>query len=62
MICQILNILPIEIVHIGDHKEYDFIVPKKIGINAFYLNRKKKCNNYYYVKDLKEFEEKLKTI
>jgi hypothetical protein len=29
-----------DVVHIGDDPEADFAVPKGIGINAIYLNRK----------------------
>lgn len=30
-----------EMLHIGDHKEFDFYVPKMIGVNALFLDRKK---------------------
>jgi len=41
---KVLNLLKIqsnEIIHIGDNFEFDYISPKKIGINSFYLNRKR---------------------
>lgn len=62
MVCQNLNIHPTEMIHIGDHKEFDYIIPKNIAIHSFYLNRKKTSNEEYVVYDLKEFEEKIKTL
>ena len=31
---------PQEVVHIGDHWIFDFVNPRKIGMNAYYLDRK----------------------
>jgi HAD superfamily hydrolase (TIGR01549 family) len=38
-ICQILKVDPTEIVHVGDHYEFDYLVPKSLGIRAFFLDR-----------------------
>ena len=38
-ICQILKANPPEIVHVGDHYEFDYLVPRSLGIHAFYLDR-----------------------
>ena len=38
-ICAILDVKPQAVVHIGDHWVFDFLNPRKIGINAFYLDR-----------------------
>ena len=56
MICKNLKIQPQEMVHVGDHKEFDYLTPQKLGINAFYLDRKKTTTGPYIVSDLKEFE------
>ena len=34
-----LKIKPDEMVHIGDSWESDYLVPKKVGINSFFLDR-----------------------
>ncbi len=39
-ICEILEIKPEEMVHVGDHWYFDFVYPREEGINAFYLDRK----------------------
>jgi len=35
----LLKVNPEEIVHIGDHPVFDYLNPRKIGINAFLLKR-----------------------
>jgi len=57
MICKKLLIQPEEMVHVGDHKEFDYRSPKKLGITAFYLDRKKTSTASYVVHDLSQFEE-----
>jgi putative hydrolase of the HAD superfamily len=53
------NIKPEEIIHIGNHKYYDYDVPKELGIKTFFLDRKSKHNIDGSVKDLREFVEKI---
>jgi putative hydrolase of the HAD superfamily len=36
------KIKPHEMLYIGDNLEFDYMVPKSIGINTIYLNRRKK--------------------
>jgi putative hydrolase of the HAD superfamily len=57
MICKKLTIKPQEMVHIGDHKEFDYLVPQKLGITAFYLDRNKTSTGLYTVHNLSQFEE-----
>jgi len=38
-ICQLLQIKPREMVHVGDHWEFDYVVPKGLGIRAFHVDR-----------------------
>jgi len=37
--CRSLNVKPAELVHVGDHYEVDYLVPRKIGIEAYFLDR-----------------------
>jgi len=46
-VCQEMNILPEEMVHIGDNREFDFTIPRQIGINALHLDRKGKAGPSY---------------
>lgn len=61
-VCKDLNIQPSELIHTGDHKKFDYKIPKKIGINSFYLDREKREENEYIVYDLKEFEYNVRII
>jgi putative hydrolase of the HAD superfamily len=58
-ICQILGVNPQEVIHIGDHYEFDYLVPRSLGIYAFYLDRSGKKNGEYVLKDLNDLENRL---
>ncbi len=52
---------PSDAIHIGDHYEFDYIVPKSVGIKAYYLDRDgKKPKDSFTVKNLKEFATLIK--
>ena len=58
-ICQTLGACPQEIVHIGDHYEFDYLVPRKLGIHAFYLDRSGEKRGEFVLGNLGELEEKI---
>jgi putative hydrolase of the HAD superfamily len=58
-ICEILGSQPHEIVHVGDHFEFDYLVPRTLGIHAFYLDRSGGKRGDFVLCDLKELEKKL---
>lgn len=62
MVCKNLGIEKERMIHIGDNYEFDYLAPRKAGIKSFYLDRKGNENGEYVVKDLREFEEKLKKL
>ena len=41
------KITPDRIIHIGDNKKSDYLIPKKMGINAVLIPRNSKINLYY---------------
>jgi putative hydrolase of the HAD superfamily len=59
MICHKLNISPPEMIHIGDHEEFDYLSPQKIGITSYYLDREKQVRGRHIVSDLKQFEKEI---
>jgi HAD superfamily hydrolase (TIGR01549 family) len=61
-ICDILAVHPQEIIHIGDHYEFDYVVPQSLGIHAFYLDRSGVKHGEFVISDLKDLEEKLLPI
>jgi putative hydrolase of the HAD superfamily len=59
MICKKLKIKPQEMIHVGDHKEFDYLAPQKLGIISYYLDRKKNTTGLHIVSNLKEFEKNI---
>jgi HAD superfamily hydrolase (TIGR01549 family) len=60
-ICEILGANPHEIVHVGDHYEFDYLVPRKLGIHAFYLDRSAGQRGDFVLWNLRELEKRLPT-
>jgi HAD superfamily hydrolase (TIGR01549 family) len=58
-ICRILVASPQEIVHVGDHYEFDYLVPRSLGIHAFYLNRSDEQRGDFIISDLRDLEKRL---
>ena len=58
-ICQSLGTTPQEIVHVGDHYEFDYVVPRSLGIHAFYLDRSGERKGEFIIPDLRDLEKKL---
>ncbi|MBS3147445.1 HAD family hydrolase [Candidatus Woesearchaeota archaeon] len=61
-VCEELKIEPDELVHIGNNTDFDYKVPISIGINAFLIDRIGHYKEPYVVRDLYEFEEKIKEL
>jgi HAD superfamily hydrolase (TIGR01549 family) len=61
-ICEVLETRPQEIVHVGDHYEFDYLVPRSLGIHAFYLDRLGEQRGASIISDLRDLEERLPTI
>jgi putative hydrolase of the HAD superfamily len=58
-ICEILGADPHEVVHVGDHFEFDYLVPRTLGIQAFYLDRLGEQKGDSVLWDLRELEKRL---
>jgi len=58
-VCDILSVDPQEIVHVGDHYDFDYLVPRRLGIQAFYLDRFGKQKGEFVLKDLSELEKRI---
>jgi len=57
---SVLNVKPEQLVHVGDDEDFDFKIPRKMGITAYLLDRKRKGKKgEFVVHSLKELEEKL---
>lgn len=60
-VCSICEVTPNEMIHVGDDQCFDFEVPNKIGIEAFYLDRTGNHSGQSVVHSLMELGQKLTT-
>lgn len=59
-ICDTMGVLPAELIHVGDHYDFDYRAPRELGVNAYFLNRNgSETSGNHTIRDLKEF---IKTI
>jgi FMN phosphatase YigB (HAD superfamily) len=58
-VCQILSANPLEIIHVGDHYEFDYLVPRRLGIHAFYLDRTAQKTGDFILWDLRDLRQSL---
>lgn len=59
-VCKKLRVEPENVAHVGDHYNFDFRVPRMVGISAFYLDRSDESSIKNVVKDLSEFRDLLR--
>lgn len=60
--CRDLDVAPGQIIHIGDHMQFDFIEPASIGINAFHLDRNQEGGMATSLRSLNELVPLVKNI
>ncbi|MDH5419677.1 MAG: HAD family hydrolase [Candidatus Bathyarchaeota archaeon] len=58
-VCSILRVSPHEMIHIGDDRNFDFDVPRRLGIPAFHLDRTGKHVGEFVIHSLEELNRKL---
>jgi len=56
-VCAVLGIHPEQMIHVGDHYEFDYLVPRAVGVQAFYLNRSASQDGEFILRDLRELEK-----
>ena len=55
-LCTVIGTDPARLIHVGDHVEHDFKAPRKIGIQAYHLDRDGgPATSSHCVSDLREF-------
>lgn len=59
-ICGLLGTEPVDVLHVGDHYDFDYLVPKTLGIRAYYLDRTGQKVGDEVLWSLKSLEEKLR--
>jgi len=58
-VCGILEISPKEMIHVGDDRKFDFDVPRRLGIQAFHLDRTGEHKGKFVIRSLEELNKKL---
>jgi HAD superfamily hydrolase (TIGR01549 family) len=54
---------PSHAIHVGDHFEFDYLIPKQLGMGAYFLDRDgNKPKDRYTIKDLTEFAHLLRNL
>jgi putative hydrolase of the HAD superfamily len=58
-VCEIMKVRPEEMIHVGDHYEFDYLIPRTLGIRAFYLDRSAQKRGASILWDLERFPERI---
>jgi putative hydrolase of the HAD superfamily len=58
-VCQAMGVEPEEMAHVGDLWNSDLVIPRRIGIKAFYLDRNGGRQGSEVVRDLTHFQRRL---
>jgi HAD superfamily hydrolase (TIGR01549 family) len=58
-VCELIGVAPHEVIHVGDHWEFDYAVPSKVGMCCFFLDRAGTCEGESVVRNLKELEQRI---
>ena len=58
-ICSLLGVRPQRLIHVGDHWEFDYQVPRGMGIVAFHLCRGGERSGPQVIRDLRRLPEVL---
>jgi len=61
-VCNMCSVMPQEMVHVGDDRFFDFEIPKKLGISAFFLDRTGQCTQKSTIRNLQELNERLLSL
>ncbi|OGO08224.1 MAG: hypothetical protein A2Y61_01080 [Chloroflexi bacterium RBG_13_60_13] len=59
-VCQMVDVEPAQLAHVGDHRAFDHDVPRELGIRAFYLDRTGIESGDSVLQNLGQFVERLR--
>jgi putative hydrolase of the HAD superfamily len=58
-ICQKLKVKPEQVLHIGDHWEFDYLAAKKIGMKVLFLDRTNIKKEEFIINSLQQIKKKI---
>ena len=57
--CHEMGVETGQVVHVGDNWQFDFVAPREVGIQAFYLDRKRQTNHQNSMASLLQMKDHL---
>ena len=61
-VCEICGVSPDDVVHTGDDWCFDFEIPRRLGIQTFYLDRTGVVSGETVIHSLKDLEQKITSL
>ena len=61
-LCSLLKVDHKQVVHVGDHYDFDYRIPQQLGMTSYYLDRTGEREGPRTVKDLREFITRLEAL
>jgi len=61
-VCAVCKVSPNQLVHIGDDPDFDFEIPKRLGITAFLIDRTRKKTGQFILDSLEKLTNQLQHI
>jgi putative hydrolase of the HAD superfamily len=58
-VCRSLGLDPANLIHVGDHWEFDVLAPREAGIRAYFVDRSGETDGLWVLPDLQVFAERL---
>ena len=58
-VCRLMEVKPCEVIHVGDHWEFDYVIPSKLGMCCFFIERHGSSQGEFVIRDLKGLEQRL---
>jgi|Deesub1362A_J573_1020465.scaffolds.fasta_scaffold00113_62 putative hydrolase of the HAD superfamily len=59
-VSSMLGVEPSQMVHVGDHWEFDYLAPRQAGLRAYFLDRSGKKKGREVVPDLRVFMDRIR--
>ena len=54
-----MDLEPDSLAHVGDHRQFDYVAPRELGVRAWHLDRSETSSGEDMVRSLEEFEARL---
>ncbi|MGQ9595987.1 MAG: HAD family hydrolase [Thermoproteota archaeon] len=59
-VCSEMNVRPYQVLHVGDNRIYDYVIPKAIGMDSLLIKRYGNPNHEYEIKSLDQIVDRIR--